>query len=270
MSFYFAKPSIDLSPFVKQYWGLENCLNPGEKHVQRIVPNGLMELTFYLGDRPNLINHQQEALERTVLSGHCNNHHDLVVTGNLQMFSVSFKPLGAAMFFNLPMNELFGCIVPARFLLKESIDRLETSLSGTPDFKNKVRLVEESLMNQLTQKGNVPDHKRLEESIKLINKNRGMVEVDVLASSACWSRKQYERNFQEIIGTSPKQFMRIVRFQHAIHYKGLYPNAQLTGLAYECGFFDQSHMINEFKTFSGLTPRQYFADCEPVSDYFSD
>lgn len=270
MDFYFARPSTVLSPFVKQYWGLTNCMNPGEKHIQRIVPNGLMELTFYPCDKPQLINHHQEALETTVLSGHCKGPYDLVVTGNLQLFSVSFKPLGASMFFNLPMNELFGCIAPARFILKESIDRLETRLSRTEDFTGKVCLVEEFLMKQLTQKENYFGQKRLLESIGLINRNKGSVEVDVLASSACWSRKQYERNFQEIVGTSPKQFMRTVRFQHALHYKGQHPQTRLTELAYECGFFDQSHMINEFRDLSGVTPKQYFAECEPFSDYFSE
>lgn len=269
MGFYFAKPSTILSPFVKQYWGLENCLNSGEEHVQRIVPNGLMDMTFYLGDLPQLINHRQSAIENTIVSGHCIDPYDLVVAGNLQLFSVSFKPLGASMFFNLPMNELFGCIVPARFLLKESIDRLETNLSETVDFTNRVRLVEEFLMNQLSQKVNIFGQKRLKDSLDLINNSKGIVDVNTLASCACWSRKQYERNFQEIVGTSPKQFMRIVRFQHAIHYKGQHPQTKLTRLAYECGFFDQSHMINEFRDLSGTTPKQYFAECEPYSDYFS-
>jgi hypothetical protein len=142
MGFHFAKPSAILSPYVKQYWGLENCLKPGEEHVQGIVPNGLMDLTFYLGNKPRLMNHQQETIENTVLTGHCNSPYNLVVSGNLQLFSVSFSPLGASMFFDLPMSELFGCIVPVRFLLKNGIDRLETSLSETADFTNKVRLVE--------------------------------------------------------------------------------------------------------------------------------
>ena len=270
MGFYFAKPSTVLSPFVKQYWGLDNCLKPGEVHVQRIVPNGLMDLTFYLGDLPKLINHQQSGMERTILTGHCKGRYDLVVTGNLHLFSVSFNPLGASMFFDLPMNELFGCIVPARFLFKGIIDQLETSLSETVDFTGKVKLVEEFLMKQLTQKADDFGQKRMKGSIDLINKNRGMVEVDALASCACWSRKQYERNFQEIVGTSPKQFMRIVRFQHVLQFKGKQPQTNLTELAYACGYFDQSHMINEFRDFSGRTPRQYFEECEPYSDYFSE
>lgn len=270
MGFNFAKPSTILSPYVKQYWALENCLNPGEEHVQRIVPTGLMDLTFYLADKPRLINHRQQSLDNTVLTGHCNSPYDLVVTGNLRLFVVSFKPLGASMFFKLPMSELFGCIVPARFLLKESIGRLETRLSETLDFTDKVWLIEEFLLTQLSQKKNSFGQKRLKNSIEMITRNKGIVDVDVLASSSCWSRKQYERNFQEIVGTSPKQFMRTIRFQHTLHYKAQHWHTKLTELAYECGFSDQSHMINEFRDLSGVTPKQFFAECEPFSDYFSE
>ncbi|MBC8004066.1 MAG: AraC family transcriptional regulator, partial [Verrucomicrobia bacterium] len=179
-------------------------------------------------------------------------------------------PLGASMFFNLPMKEFFGCIVPARYLWKEAIDRLEGILAETPDFNQKVRLMEEFLMGRLSLKEDIYSQQRMQESICLINQNLGIVDVDRLASSACWSRKQYERNFQDIIGTSPKQFMRIIRFQHALHYKNQHPLSTLTELAYENGFFDQSHMIKEFKDLAGVTPRQYFAECEPVSDYFAE
>lgn len=268
MGFYFGKPSALLSPYVKQYWGLENCLMPGEEHVQRIVPNGLMDLTFYLGDKPGLLNHQQESLENAVLAGHCNGPYDLKVTGNMRLFSVSFRPLGASMFFNLPMSELYGCIVPLRFLIKNQAEQLESELYEAIGFQEQVQLVERFLTSLLEKKDNDFGQQRLQESISLINCSKGLVEVEKLAATACWSRKQFERNFQELVGTSPKQFMRVVRFQNTLYFRGKNNQMSLTELAYECGFFDQSHMITDFRYLSGKTPGQYFAECEPVSDYF--
>ncbi len=40
-------------------------------------------------------------------------------------------------------------------------------------------------------------------------------------------------------------------------------------LSYECGYTDQSHMIKEFKLFSGYTPKEYIARYSPVSEYFT-
>lgn len=43
----------------------------------------------------------------------------------------------------------------------------------------------------------------------------------------------------------------------------------LNELAYENGYFDQAHFINDYKILTGLTPKQFFNDCEePMSDFF--
>jgi len=63
--------------------------------------------------------------------------------------------------------------------------------------------------------------------------------------------------------------MKVVRFQSALHHKSQHPDLSLTNLALDCGYFDQSHMIRDFKQLSGMRPSQYFSDCQPVSDYFS-
>ena len=57
-------------------------------------------------------------------------------------------------------------------------------------------------------------------------------------------------------------------FQCAIGYKARKPECNFTSLAFHCGFYDQFHMNHEFKQISGLTPREFFAGDEPVSDYF--
>jgi AraC-like DNA-binding protein len=70
------------------------------------------------------------------------------------------------------------------------------------------------------------------------------------------------------VGTSPRQFLKTVRFQNALHTKFNQKSVSLTQLACDCGYYDQSHMINDFKSLSGFTPGEYFACCEPYSDYF--
>jgi AraC-like DNA-binding protein len=40
---------------------------------------------------------------------------------------------------------------------------------------------------------------------------------------------------------------------------------QLTGVAYESGYFDQAHFIKEFKKYTGITPQQYHARAQPLA-----
>lgn len=110
---------------------------------------------------------------------------------------------------------------------------------------------------------------RIAASVNQINIARNTKQIPALAFEACLSRKQFERNFTELIGISPKQFLRVIRFQRALFIQQYNSSLKLTELAADAGYYDQSHMISEFKQLSGYTPKQYFSQCEPFSDYFS-
>jgi len=59
-----------------------------------------------------------------------------------------------------------------------------------------------------------------------------------------------------------------VRFQNDIYEKSKNSGLNLTEIAHRCGYFDQAHMINDFKTLSGITPKDYFKKEGVFSDYF--
>ena len=269
MEYCIAKPSFPLSKYVKQYWTIENCLlEEGNEHIQRIVPNGLSELIFYLRNKPISDDSDKWFSDPATLSGQLSKFYDIRVTGSLLVFSVLFKPHGLAMFFDLPVHELHDRCVPLRFVFKKKVDELENRLAEANSFAARIRIVEFYLLSLLEKKRNQNYFQRIEHSVTLINQSRGVANIDFLASEACLSRKQFERIFSYQVGTSPKQFMKIVRFQHVLEEKAQNKNMGLIDLTHKCGFYDQSHMINNFKELSGLSPKQYFNECEPYSDYF--
>ena len=94
--------------------------------------------------------------------------------------------------------------------------------------------------------------------------------ISELSETACLSSKQFNRIFLDYVGATPKEFLRIVRMQRALFKVQRNPSISFAQLAYECGFSDQSHMIKEFKLFSGYTPTEYLSLCAPYSDYFSE
>ncbi|MFC2124862.1 DUF6597 domain-containing transcriptional factor [Bacteroidota bacterium] len=270
MSLLISKPSGSLSPYIKQYWMIENCMRPGAIYTHRIVPCGLMELTFHLGDVPKVNNYQLSLPDNALISGQLNEYYEIDVSGHLSMFSVTFQPQGAMMFFDLPLIELFNQNIPLRFLQKELVEEVESGLFKATSFSQKIKIIEKYLIRQLHE--NIKEHKgqRINDSIRKISQSLGKISIGELASNACLSRKQYERIFTESIGISPKRFLKIVRFQNVIYQRQLSHKSNLTTLAYECGYFDQSHMINDFKMLSGKTPSQYFREGEAISDYFSN
>jgi AraC-like DNA-binding protein len=66
-----------------------------------------------------------------------------------------------------------------------------------------------------------------------------------------------ERNFKTHIGIAPKEYSNIVRFQNALaKIKNSDQGKSLLDIAFECGYYDHSHLTNEIKRNTGLTPSQ--------------
>src|SRR5262245_18866093 len=87
-----------------------------------------------------------------------------------------------------------------------------------------------------------------------INRAAGGFAVQSLAEAAGVSRQTLARAFREHIGLRPKLYCRLARFQRGLAYAGCNGHHDWAELAIELGYFDQSHMIAEFRQFSSLTP----------------
>jgi AraC-like DNA-binding protein len=268
MDYNISRPSEILSRYVKHYWSLEHCIPAGREHIQRIVPSGLFELVFYLDDKPQATDRQKAISDNIVITGQLKGFHDLKISGKLSLFAIYFLPHGLSMLLDLPIKELFNQSVPLRFILKDTVNKLEDELSSAATFERKIAVAEKFLISRIRKNEKKYKYDRIRHAINRINQTKGILEINRLASESFYSRKQFERTFAEFVGTSPKQFMKIVRFQHAIFGKSQNPELSLTEIAYQCGYFDQAHMINDFKTLSGLTPGDYFRNGGVFSDYF--
>lgn len=261
--FKIIQPTALLAPYVKNYWLLKTaCDSPT---LARTVPCGMMNLIFHRGNCLLSVR-ENEFQPRAFLSGHEKSFDDLEYSGQINMISVVFRPIGVRAFFNLPINKLNNLRVAASDLEDKELLMLERSLTNTENEQLCILLIEQFLLKRLTRLAEY-NLKRMDASIRLINS--GKTDIALLADTACLSSKQFQRIFSEYVGSNPKEFSRVIRFQKALHTLETKPQISLTTLAYECGYFDQSHMIKEFKLLSGYTPGEYIAACPPHSDYFN-
>ena len=268
MNFEILQPSPGLAPYIKSYWMLNGCMHKDKVYHQRIVPNGFIELIFYYHDLPEYLRRKSTIKSKAVLSGQQDEYYDIAVSGNMQLFSIIFKPQSARLFFGIPASELYNQSIPAEYIFKDAIDKITEKLNQSKDVQSKVQIVEAFLLKQIVRNRDFQLN-RITDSVGEINVAKGIKNIETLASRACLSRKQFERTFSDFVGIAPKKFLRVIRFQHAIYKQQIKSIESLSQLAHECGYYDQSHMINDFKRLTGLTPNQYFSDCEPFSDYFS-
>lgn len=93
-----------------------------------------------------------------------------------------------------------------------------------------------------------------------IYESKGNVSIRELAEETGYSECYIRRVFGEVHGISPKVFEKIVRFQNMLSTMEKDPLQQTTNLqeiALESGYYDQSHMIKDFKNYTGVTPEVY-------------
>lgn len=240
----------------------------GNEHIQRIVPNGLNELTFYFDSLPKSLDSTISIIDTSNITGQLFKFYDIKIKHRLSLFSIIFQPAGLFMLFDIPVNELVNQNIPLKYFIKNDATELETKLYEAYSFVERIKIVEKYFEQRLKKIDTRYHYAWIQRCVELINNTKGQLKTGLLASEACLSRKHFERVFSEYIGTTPKKFIKIIRFQHAINEKFNNKDLDLTTLSYKCGYFDQSHMTNDFIELSGMSPKQYFKDCEPYSDYF--
>ena len=270
MPFHISAPSNVLAPYIKRYWAIENCLDKGEICVQRIIPTGLTELLLYFTPPPNVLTDNKYLSDNVALYGHQNVFYDMEMKGDLSVFSIVFQPQGLKQFFKFPLHEICNQNVPLQYLIGQAGRDLGEKMSEATTFHQRVSIVETYLLNLLKTNFADFEFRRINHIVELIKKTYGNIHINQMASAACLCRKQFERIFAEHVGISPKQYLKIIRFQFALFQKQKNVNMNMLDLSYNCGYYDQSHFINDFKSFCGLTPKQYFSENEACSDFFEE
>ncbi len=81
------------------------------------------------------------------------------------------------------------------------------------------------------------------------------------------SQKTLIKHFEKHIGKTPSDFRKIVRFRNALKQKGMDDKeVKLTDITYISRYFDQSHMIKDFKALTGYAPKEFFKKMCPTHD----
>ena len=100
----------------------------------------------------------------------------------------------------------------------------------------------------------------VQRAAQCITQANGQISVEALATLTGTSRRSLQLAFKNEVGTSPKMYCRIARFRH------LYDVVSNHGLseywaqaALDSGFFDQSHLIRDFRRFAGEPPDSFLA-----------
>lgn len=262
-------PSPDLSPYIRCYWTLEA---PAEEipEKQRIVPDGCMEMIFQLGDlyRQYLDEENSIIQPRSFVFGQITKPLDIEPTGITNIFAVRFHPSGFLPFANVPLQQLENKAVALEVLFGTEGKTLFDEISNAVSVEERIKIVEQFLLQKITDPENID--KITSSSVALMLELSGQINVGTLSEQMNVNRRQLERRFSSLIGLSPKQLSKIIRIQATLKLLAENNYENLTSLAYEANYYDQAHFIKDFKEFTGVPPKKFFANNLKMAALFID
>ncbi len=257
MDYITIQPKASLSKYVRFFWVLEGEACNANPYIHRAMADGCAELVFhYKGVFDELfLNGSSEKSFVSGLDAQSRQFRRFSINQNFGIFGVYLYPFAVSHLFSISAHELKDQMVDLKTLFGKEECGLEEKMMLAQGTSSRISIITNYLEERIYKTKAIQPG--VFETINYIVETNGMVNVGALAEQNFLSVRQFERNFKQFSGFSPKLFSRIIRFQSVLKHYGQ-RRASLTEIAYEMGYSDQSHFIRDFQEFSGLNPKEYF------------
>jgi AraC-like DNA-binding protein len=249
-------PHPRLAPYVRLIWSLELDGAAAMGAPERILPDGLVEAVFHWATPfAQRFDGDAAAIQpRSLVVSQTRRYLEIWPTGRSGFMSVRFHRWGGYHFFAQPVAAFADRAVSSRDLWGPPVAALEEALAAARDAPARAVLLRRFLLDRLARHYK-PEHEAL---IRAVWRAQG-VSVAALCRDLGVGERRLERVLKAATGLPPKRLLALSRFLRACGAIKHTPAPTLTALAHGSGYYDQSHLIHEFKTFSGMTPREFAA-----------
>jgi AraC-like DNA-binding protein len=265
MKYYTLQPSESLRPFVRCFWVLEHDFGEDEtNYIYRSIADSCVEMVF----------HYRAQFEELVTEGQPRNWHSGIhfqtnkftrfeTKESFGIFGVYIYPFAVPWLFNVPSAQTSNDLLSLdTFFGREGLE-LEEKMMTACGNEQRVQILSAFLEKRLVN-ARFKDV-TIATAIKHVIHSKTAQTVTEMADTFNLSVRQFDRKFKEYAGFSPKTYVRLVRLSKAL--KEHHNNKSLTQIAYDCGYYDQSHFIHDVKTFTGYHPGFYFSGKAEGTEY---
>lgn len=155
------------------------------------------------------------------------------------------------------VGELAEQVTPLDLVWSRGGNELCEQLYEAATITEKLTLYQNILMKHFVE---VPHQPRILHAIAQIENAQETPSVEWLAEQANLSQKQFERQFERIVGMMPKLYIRLARFQKLVGWlRRCGTTARWAAIAAQFGYYDHSHLVKDFRAFAGTTPSEFAA-----------
>jgi AraC-like DNA-binding protein len=235
-----------LSEFVDSLWLSERYVQPHA--AERVLPTGNAGLILNLDECGRATG--------DVLSGARTRSFVLDTSSPMSLIGVSFRPGGSFPFSGGPAGEVQDLSVPLETLWGFTAHVLrEQLLEATTPFA-KFEVLERFLRCEVLR-SRPQRHAAVRYAIDAFQKKAGAVTVSSVIEHTGLSPRRFIELFRREVGMTPKLFCRVSRFRAVVSALELTTAVDWAATAVACGYFDQAHLIHDFREFAGISPSAY-------------
>jgi AraC-like DNA-binding protein len=258
--FHSRRPQPPLDTAVRMIWIVEGPA--GSNRLERVLPTGAAQLIVNLAEDATRRYDPDRQLQ-------CEKRSGTILAGPQRRFSiidtreqewvagVAFRPGGTVRFMSTPASVTQDLDVDLEDLWPEEVARtLRERLLAAPDAIARLATLEQALLEAWRDSN---PHAAVAYAVRAIAGRPAVVSMAEVISAIGMSPKRFIDRFTREVGLTPKRFCRILRFQRAIAAAGARKRVDWAAVASDGGYYDQSHLIHDFRDFAGMTPRAYLA-----------
>jgi AraC-like DNA-binding protein len=251
-------PSPLLRESVELFWyrGAGAAVAP-EITKEAILPDGCAHLVINLSENRIGLYEQIESRLLTALGGSifCGPRSSpyAILPAAAAVIGVLFRPGGVFRLLSAPTEEFKNVQVPLELVIGGDVrERLIAAATPVARFL----LLEKFLLLQLQRSLSL--HRAVRYAVSAFEHDAFSTVADVLDKIGL-SERRFSRIFSEQVGLTPKLFQRVRRFQRTMASLPSHGEVDWAATATANGYYDQAHLINDFRSFSSVTPSDFFA-----------
>lgn len=238
-----------LRPYIKLICTMQCDGDTDTNHI-RVLPDTCVELFVNYTSTPVAII-GDELHKRSIISFRMSRPMDVQMRKGTGCLAICFYPGMAYKFFQVPMHTLSDTTAPLSDIWNNLAEEIEDKLACACNNETRVCVVQNFLLEQLAS---AKIDFQMDYCLQQAQLSGGSVSVSKLTNDAGISQRHLSRKFQQYIGLSPKEYLRVYRFMQSLGYMKKYPVLSLTEIAYKSGYYDQAHFNRDYKAYTGYAP----------------
>jgi AraC-like DNA-binding protein len=227
--------------------------------LHRGLPSPSLTLIFTIDEPLNIVQHVDRHRSATaydaVIGGLRTSPVHIAHDGAQSGVQVDISPLHAGALLGAPAGDLADLDVDAELLLGGVVEQAREGLNSARSWRGRVAAVDDVLRRQLRDAPRAPDEVSFAWS--LLMSTGGRVRMRDLARETGWCERHLTNRLRQATGLTPKRAARVIRFDRARRSLQSLGGRELSRVAVECGYSDQSHMSRDFVEMAGSPPGRW-------------